>query len=325
MFVINTEKYGTTEIRYINSISHKIGYQKRWGDDFIGIPQGYFSKLSQSKKEKGIRTIFIKDYEMLEHKDIKDFDGTIIKNYRRKWQVLKSYICTAAGQIHTRIYARDCEVREVPSHAPNNQAKPFMEKYCFYGNRGATLTLGLYLKKDKAGLKKGTLLFLSSFGMNFYGNKKHFEDPYIEVIRVGTICNLQVIGGATKILKHFLVNYPTIEIVREKEKINISVNKLIYYVDADHNDGRSMAASGYIFESWADAGGFHNIATCDIDIPHLKVSAGENFQRKPMIHKTIMQLMQEKKIVSVGHAGTIVYYINRDEWLKKLEENGSFI
>ena len=77
--------------------------------------------------------------------------------------------------------------------------------YCFHD-----------LKKDKAGLKKGTLLFLSSFGMNFYGNKKHFEDPYIEVIRVGTICNLQVIGGATKILKHFLVNYPTIEIVREK-------------------------------------------------------------------------------------------------------------
>ena len=104
VFVIKNEKYGITEIRYINSISHKIGYQKRWGDDFVGIPQGYFSKLSQSKKKQGIRTIFIKDYEMLEHKDIKDFDGTIIKNYRRKWQVLKSYICTAAGQIHTRIY-----------------------------------------------------------------------------------------------------------------------------------------------------------------------------------------------------------------------------
>lgn len=307
------------ELRYINSADYPLD-NSRWGRGYPGTKLNFFAQLSKDKlNNEETRTIFIKDYEMTEETEFKDLDGSLVKNYRRKWEVLKSSIANATGHIKHRVYARDCEVREVPAH----EAAVFLRKYCFYGPRGATLTLGLYLKKDKDGLKKDTLLFLSSFGMNFYGNKKHKDDPFIEVIRVGTMANVQVIGGASKLLKHFIYEYPTLNVHRSSGDFTATVDKIVYYVDADHGDGKSMTALGYDFRLW-DNGGFHNYALEDIDIPGLKVKAGQMFQRKPMIHKKIMELMKAHKMVSIGTAGTIVYEIHRDDYMKKLEDHQIF-
>jgi hypothetical protein len=307
----------TLEVRYINSFTHKIDYSKRFGDIQDGIPKNYFAKLSQKNKDNGIRTIFIKDYEIEECSDIIDnITMEPIKDYHRKWEVLKSYILTATGNIKNRIYARDCEVKIVPSKAPNNQCKRFLEQYCFYGNRNANINLGLYLKKDKCGFKAGTLLFMTTFGMNFYGNKGKAE-PNIEVIRVATITETQVIGGASKVLKYFFENYPTIKL--DGKKIDIPVNRVVFYVDACHNSANSMDTLGYKFVSWDSTGGFHNFAAKEINIPELKVQEGRVFQRKPMIHKKIMELMGSGHIVSIGTAGTIVYELYRDEVMKEKE------
>lgn len=314
-FILNE---GTLEVRYINSFNHKIDYSKRFGEIQDGIPKNYFAKISQNNKDKGIRTIFIKDYEMAECSDIID-NNTLkeIKNYRRKWEVLKSYICTATGNIKNRIYARDCEVKIVPSKSPNNECKRFLEQFCFYGNRNANINLGLYLKKDKCGFKAGTLLFMTTFGLNFYGNKGK-EEPSIEVIRVATITNTQVIGGASKVLKYFFENYPTIK--NESKKIEIPVNRVVFYVDACHNSANSMDTLGYNFVSWDSTGGFHNFAAKEINIPELKVQQGKVFQRKPMIHGKIMELMGTGHIVSIGTAGTIVYELYREDFLKKINK-----
>ena len=306
------------ELRYVNSPDYPLD-NSRWGKGYCGTACNFFANLSKKKLQEGWRTIFIKDYEMDEETEFQDLDGTLVTGYRRKWEVLKSSISNACGKIQYRIYARDCEVRPIPAH----EAAVFLKKYCFYGPRGATLTLGLYLKKDKSGLKKDTLLLLSSFGMNFYGNKKHKDDPYIEVIRVGTMVNVQVIGGASKLLKHFIDEYPTLTVKRADRDFACPVDKIVYYVDADHGNGQSMKALGYNFRLW-DNGGFHNFALEDIDIPKLKVKKGQIFQRKPMIHKAIMQLMKDHKMVSIGTAGTIVYEIQREDYKKKLENHEIF-
>lgn len=317
IFSFEDHNKNKVEIRYIESKNFRLDYHKRWGDDFWGIPRKYFAEISQKKQKENIRVIWIKDYEMNEHADVLGPDNILRKNYHRKWEVLKSYILTSAGKVQNRIYARDCEVRVVTTTGPKNEATPFLETYCFYGNRNASVTLGLYLKKDKGTFKKDTLLFLTSFGLNFYGNKnKNDENVTTEVIRVGTICNTQVIGGASKILKHFILNYPNITVNRKGIKVDIPVNKIVFYVDADHNDGRSMKSVGYTFESWDPTGGFHNFSINDINIPGLKVSGGNVFHRKPLLHKEIMQLMQNGDVISIGHAGTIVYSIDRQEYIK---------
>lgn len=183
----------TLQIRYVNSYYHRIDTSKRFGGVGSGVSQNYFTEISHANKSQGIRTIWIFDFEMTQ----KNPDTC----FRRMWNVLQNYIRTATGHIPVRLFARDCEVREVP----NSELKPFLENNCFYGYRSASKNIGLYLKKDKKGLEAGTLLMVYTFGYNYYGNKNRKDNPFIEVIRVATLLGWQVIGGASKCLKHFLV------------------------------------------------------------------------------------------------------------------------
>jgi len=283
---------GTLQIRYVDTENHKMDYSKRFG--IKGIYHDYFIDITKSNKEKGIRTIWIKDWEVENSRDIIDINGNEIKNYRRKWYVLKSYIKTATGKIDHRFYARDCEVRELT----NKELRPFLEENCFYGYRSASVNLGLFLKKDKKGFKKGTLLMIYTFGHPFFS--KGLYD--VEVIRVGTKLYCQVVGGASKLLKYFLINYPTIKI----GKGMVDVNKVVFIVDADHNSGQSLETLGFTFVSH-DGCGFMNVDT----------KTGEVFQRKPTRHKEIMQRMANGEIYSVANAGSIIYMLNREEYLKE--------
>lgn len=310
LFYLNDK---TVELRYVNSSYHKMDNSKRFGDKCKGISHTYFIDGSHENIKKNVRTIWCYDFEMEQVNDVVSNGVITIKNHRRQWEVIKNTLCTCCRRIKTRIYARDCEVREVP----NSELRPFLETNCFYGYRSGSKNLGLYLKKDKNGLKAGTLLFVYTFGYNFYGNKKRPDNPFIEIIRVSTMIGVQVIGGASKCLKYFLINYPTLHIGER----DITVNELIFYVDAAHNDGRAMTALGFEFVSW-EGNGFMNMFTEDVDDKdsetgkHLVGKKGEIFHRKPLYHKQIMRLIGEGKIVSIANAGTIVYRIFREKWLK---------
>lgn len=292
-------KDGALELRYVDSENFKMDYTKRFG--IKGIPHNYFIDITIANREKGIRTIWIKDWEVEEAKTIIGTDGTELKNYRRKWNVLQSYIKTATGNIDNRIYARDCEVKRLT----NQQLRPFLEENCFYGYRSATVNLGLFLKKDKGPFKKGTLLMVYTFGHAFFGKGKYD----IEVIRVGTKLFCQVIGGASKLLKHFLINYPKVTIGSRE----VEINSVVFIVDADHNDGRSLETLGFKFISHEGAG-FMNV----------DIVTGEVFHRRPMQHKQIMERMAKGEIYSVGNAGSIIYTIDRKEYLGPEYEEKDF-
>lgn len=284
------------QLRYVDSENHKMDYEKRFG--IKGIPHDYFIDITKENRKNGIRTIWIKDWEMEESKITIDINGEEVK-YRRKWNVLKSYIKTATGNIDNRFYGRDCEVRKID----NKILRPFLEENAFYGYRSANTNLGLFLKKDKNGFKKGTLLMVYTFGFPFFS--KGLYD--VEVIRVATKLFCQVIGGASKLLKHFLVNYPTIQV--GKDKRIIQVNKIVFIVDADHNDGRSLETLGFKFVSH-EGHGFMNVDT----------TTGEVFHRKPMQHKLIMERMAKGEIYSVANAGSIIYVMDRNEYLEKFKK-----
>ncbi|MBR6517638.1 MAG: hypothetical protein IKT40_12475 [Bacilli bacterium] len=316
----------TCQLRYVNSYFHPIDNSRRFGDICKGIPQTYFSEISHINADNGIRTIWIFDFEMEQTNDAL-VNGEIVQNFRRQWEVIKNTICTACGRIDKRIYARDTEAREIT----NTYARPFLEANCFYGYRSATKTVGLFLKKDKKGLKAGTLLMVYSFGANFYGNKKFQDNPKIEIIRVSTLLGCQVIGGMSKCLKHFLQENPTMEVGGR----TVSADKYIFYVDASHNDARGMKADGlgFNFVSWDKQGGFMNRWTCDHEEVvikddkkiTLKGKRGEIFHRKPLFHKEIMRLIGEGKIVSIGNAGTIVFEMTREEYLSRFEDTKDII
>ena len=318
-YLEDTEVFGlfhlndkTTQVRYVDSYFHKMDNSKRFGENCKGIPHDYFINISHNNHDNGIRTIWVFDFEMAQVNTPYEYEGKVIKGFHRQWEVIKNTIRTACGKIHYRFFARDCEVREIP----NSELRPFLNTNCFYGYRSANKNLGLYLKKDKNGLKKGTLLFCYTFGMNFYGNKKHQDKPKVEVIRASTRLECQVIGGISKCIKYFCENYPTLTIGKDKKEVE--VDDIVFYVDASHNDSRGMtnSNSSFKFVSW-EGTGFINMFTEDTDQDGLKGKKGEVFMRRPMFHKQIMKAIGEGKIVSIANAGTIVFEMSRKEFMKE--------
>lgn len=257
------------EIEYVSSLDYPIAYPKY---NIDGVDKDYFYAKSRHAEDNNSFKFWIKDFEW---------------NDLRKRDILKSQILHACGKTNNRFYARDCVVREVLPR----EGRAFEEKNCFYGKRGASLSLGLYLKKDKNGFKKDTLLMIYTFGRNFFGK----TDGIIEVIRVGTLKYAYVVGGASKLLKYFVDNYRTMEIGTHK----IEVVKLKFYSDYDHHIGGSMSSLNFEFESYS-GGGFMNYW----------LDTGEVKHREPMRHKWVMEQMRLGKCLSIPNAGVKTYILD---------------
>jgi len=264
----NSSERRSYDIHYVPSCDYPISYPK-FG--ISGVDKDYFFKLSLESEENNSFKLWIKDFEW------EDFN---------KKEVLKSYILHAADKTPNTFYARDCEIREVSS----KEAREFETINCFYGKRGASLNLGLYLKKDKLGYKSGTLLMIYTFGKNFFGKK----EGIIEIIRVGTLRFCNVVGGSSKLLNHFLKNYKNIKIGDKMVK----VEEIKFYSDYDHNLGGSMDKLGFEFIGYSK-GGFMNYW---IETNKIK-------NREPMRHKWVMEQMQLGKCLAIPNSGVKNYLL----------------
>ena len=275
----NPDDKRSYEITYVSSEAFPIAYPK-YGID--GVQQDFFYKLSyKAEHDDNSFRCWVKDYEWEDP---------------RKREVLKSYFLYAAGKVKNKFYARDCEVFEVPT----KEARAFESEHCFYGKRGASLNLGLYTKKEKHGIPKGTLIMLYTFGKNFFG-----KDNSIEVLRVGTMKFCTVTGGASKLLNHFLTNYPTLKIGQNE----VPVEKLKFYSDYDHNIGGSMEQLGFKFVSYSK-GGFMN----------LWLETGEVKHREPGRHSLIMEKMAEGSLIAIPNAGVKTFELVPDRELFPIPE-----
>lgn len=257
------------EIEYIPSLNYPIAYPKY---NILGVDKDYFYKKSVEAEENNSFKLWIKDFEWEDEK---------------KKDVLKSYILHAADKTPNKIYGRNCEVRMVDS----KEARAFEVENCFYGKRGASLNLGLYLKKENNGLPAGTLVMLYTFGKNFFGKNNNV----IEIIRVGTLKYSHVVGGSSKLLKHFIENYKKMIIGKNE----IVVEQLKFYSDYDHNLGNSMDTLGFEFVNYSK-GGFMNYW---IDTKEIK-------NREPMKHKWVMEQMKNHKCFAIPNAGVKTYVLD---------------
>lgn len=234
-----------------------------------GVKKDYFYTRSVEATDRNSFKYFIKDFEW--------------KNENKR-EIMKSQFLHMASITPYRFYARDTEVKVFT----NREVKEFEIQNCFYGYRASSLNLGLVLKKSKYNIPEGTLLMLMTFGLNFFAKKP----DYVEVFRAGTLRKCQVIGGTSKLFKHFIDNYPTITISKKE----MQYNRVVYYVDLDHGSGKSVGSMGF---NWIrdTKGGFINIDLETNTVSH----------RKPMKHKEIMKKIEEGSVLSVPNAGVKVY------------------
>ena len=126
--------------------------------------------------KKGIRLIHIFEDEWLE-----------------KPQIVKSMLRNILGKTSNRLYARQCEIRDVDTRT----AMQFLDDNHIQGRCKAKYHYGLY--------HDGELVSLMTFG-NTSQQRKYNEDydNTWELLRFCNKLDTSVVGGASKLLKHFI-------------------------------------------------------------------------------------------------------------------------
>lgn len=147
-----------------------------WHNELYKKPNYHLNKTKECLKH-GIQLIHIFEDEWLSKKDI-----------------VKSRIRNILGVIDNKIFARKCIVKEVNSV----ETSIFLDDNHTQGKCNSSIRLGLFYKNE--------LVSMMTFGKQrvFMGNKS--KDGY-EMVRFCNKINTNVIGGASKLLSHFVKYY----------------------------------------------------------------------------------------------------------------------
>lgn len=155
-----------------------------WHGESNGKLQSYHLEKTNSCKKQNIRLIHLLDYEWLMKNDI-----------------VKSRLKIIFNLHDTKIYGRQCEVSEVP----HQTATTFFNTTHIQGSRPALKYLGLFYN--------GELISCMSF------SRPRFNSHYqYELLRFSTKLNTVVVGGASKLFKHFIRKYSPTSIISYSDK-----------------------------------------------------------------------------------------------------------
>ena len=139
-----------------------------------------------------------------------------------KEDIVKSIINNKLGIHKNKIYARKCDVKEVNS----KDSSIFLENNHIQGKINSSIKLGLYYNNE--------LISLMTFGKIRKSLGGSHEEGVYEMYRFCNKLNYSVVGGASKLFKHFIKNY--------------SPNKIISYSDNRYFDGSLYDKLGFIYD-----------------------------------------------------------------------------
>lgn len=174
----------------------------RWHSDRYRVDSGYHLQKTELCRERGVRLIHIFEDEWV-----------------GKREIVESRLRSIFGKVEKRIYARECEIHEVSY----GESKVFLEKSHLQGNCPSKYRYGLYYN--------GEIVSLMTFG----GLRKNLgscgrENAY-ELLRFCNRLNTVVVGGASRLLRHF---------VRD-----VCPDEVISYCDRRWSDGGMYRALGF--------------------------------------------------------------------------------
>lgn len=136
-------------------------------------------------------------------------------------EIVKSIILNRVGKTTNKLYARNCEIKEIPSKV----SKQFLEENHIQGNVNSKVRIGLYHKNELVSL------MTFSKGRVLMGGK----DTEWELNRFCNSIGVNVIGGASKLLKYFIkTNKP---------------NKIVSYSDIRIFNGNMYKSLGFNYIS----------------------------------------------------------------------------
>lgn len=164
-------------------------------------------------KEKGIRLITFWEDEI-----------------REKREIIESYLKSLLHKNET-IFARNCIIKEINSKI----SKKFINQYHLQGNINASIRLGLFYNNE--------LIEVMTFGKLRKCLGSIHENNVYELYRLCSKNGITVVGGASKLLKYFILQYtPT---------------KIISYCSNDISNGNVYEKIGMKFDKDCGQGYFY--------------------------------------------------------------------
>lgn len=223
-------------------------------------------------EEKGIRLIHIFGYE-----------------WNHKRSIIESIIRNALGKTENKIFARNCELKEVCY----SDAKSFLVDNHRQGFANSSVRLGLYFEDE--------LVSLMTFGSarRTIGVNKNAE--CWELVRFCNKLNTSVVGGASKLFKRFVSQFDPSDIISFSDRAHTTGN--LYTTLGFSERGRS--APGYV---WVNS---------NTDIAYNRVNAQKHNLKKFLnddnidLTKTEAQIMEEHGFVRVYDSGVITWQWNK--------------
>jgi hypothetical protein len=198
-----------------------------------------------------------------------------------KKEIVKSRLKNMLGLTPNKVYGRKCVIKEVIP----KEAKIFLENNHIQGNVNSKIRLGLYYN--------GILIGLMTFGglRKNLGNKTN-ENIY-ELFRFCNLSNYVIIGGADKLLKHFIKHYKPKEIIS--------------YADRRWSQGDLYNKLNFIFS--------HNTKPNYFYLVNDKRENRFNYRKDMLIkegfdkNKTEHDIMLERKLYRIYDCGSICFKI----------------
>jgi hypothetical protein len=166
---------------YIPSLRIAIEFNGLYWHSELFLSEHYHNDKTNDCNNKGIQLIHIFEDEWLSKKNI-----------------TKSRLKNILGLTKNKMYARKCFIKEIPF----SESKKFLNKNHLQGSVNASINLGLYNNDELVSL------------MNFNKPRSGVGGKYdgYELSRFCNKLDVSVIGGASKLLKHFIKEYEPNEI-----------------------------------------------------------------------------------------------------------------
>ena len=215
---------------------------------------------------------------------------SLIQIFEDEWitkqEIVESRLLNILGKTQNRIYARKCEIREISS----KECRKFLDQNHIQGFVGGNVYLGLYQGDE--------LVSLMTFGSLRKNLGQTSVEGSFELLRFCNKLNTTVIGGASKLFKHFVLNY--------------NPEKIISYADRRWSEGELYLNLGFSFTGNSKPNYFY------LDSSFSKREARFKYRKSELVRlgfdplKTEKEIMLERNFNRIYDCGTLKF-----EWKKE--------
>ncbi len=219
-YITNTRKIISNELD-IFIPSHNLAIELNglyWHGELNGKNRNYHLNKTKECHQKNIRLLHILEDEIINSP-----------------KIVISKLKNVLGIVENKIYARKCEIREVDNHIK----KEFLINNHIQGNTKDKIRIGLYHENELVSL------------MTFAKRKITKGESTWEITRFVSKTNYQVVGGFSKLFKHFLKNYDYQRIVTfaDLRWSSYNQNNTVYQKNGFEYDSHTPPSYWYFYRS----------------------------------------------------------------------------